>query len=169
MRRRIRRDTIAIDPDPNIPVSNVDRIPVAEAGHSPGSTDTPSNLPTGSSLDAVVEQLPHDTSASLNPPTITSSSLLPVSTLPLGRHISTVDHVNLTAPGPNSALDSALAVEEARFLRGLYDRNAPPNEIAELMQAMRGRREEVNSEMAASSRHARPEVEPSPLRLDGRG
>ena len=177
MRRQTRRrDTIVIDPDPKIPVSNVHLIPIAEASHRPGSTGTPSNLSTGSSLSAVIEQLPrsHDTSAFPRPHILRSSSIVPsisLSTLPSGRHISTVNDVIPTAPGPNSTSDSALAVEEARFLRRLYDRNAPANEIAELLQAMR-EREEANSEMAASSRHAGPQVESRiahPAYLDGRG
>ncbi len=83
----------------------------------------------------------------------------------------------MTAPGPSSASDSALAAEEARFLRRLYDCNAPANEIAGLLRAM-GTREEVNSGMVVSSRHAanaEPEVvlDNAPpaydFRLDGLG
>jgi len=149
--------SIAIDPDPNVLISNVDRIPIVGASH-PVSKNTPSNLHTGSSPNLVIEQPPQslDTPTSPNPyiphssSTVSSTLPLPVSTLPSGRHISTVNDVILTNPGPSSTSESALAAEEARFLRRLYARNAPADEIAELMQAMQAR-EQANFEMAASS------------------
>jgi len=153
--------SIAIDPDPNVLISDVDCIPIVGASH-PVSKDTPSNLHTGSSPNLVIEQSPqsHDTSTSPNPhiphssSTVSSTSPLLVSTLPSGRHISTVNDAILTNPGPSSPSESALAAEEARFLRRLYARNAPADEIAELMQAMRAR-EVANSRMVAS-RDPRP-------------
>jgi len=152
-----RPSSIAIDPDPSILISDVDHIPIVGASH-PVSKDTPSNLHTGPSPNLVIEQPPqsHDTSTSPNPhiphssSTVSSTLPLPVSTLPSSRHISTVNDAILTNPGQSSTSESALAAEEARFLRRLYARNAPADEIAELMQAMRAR-EEANFGMAASS------------------
>jgi hypothetical protein len=184
MQRRARRgDPIVIDPDPKILVSDVDRIPIDGAGRRPSSNlDTPSNphdyiqdgashrnLDTpfsGSSPSLVTDQPPqsHNISSSPNPHILHSSSTVPstspppVSTLPSrpsDGHISTVNDAIPTPPGPSSS-DSAFAAEEARFLRRLYDRNAPVHEIAELMQAMRAR-EEANSRMMA---HSGPEVVP---------
>jgi hypothetical protein len=157
-----RPSSIVIDSDPNIPVSDVDLIPIVGASHRPGSKDTPSNL-TGSSPNPVVEQPPqsHDTSASPNhhiphsPSPVPLTSPLPVSTLPSGRHASTVNDAILTAPGPSSASDSTLAVEEVRFLRLLYARNAPANEIAELMQAMQAKRLRANAESPDNGSQAR--------------
>ena len=147
-----RPSSIAIDgrdPDQNTLVSNVDCIPIVEASHSPV---TPvSNLNTRSLSNPIIQS--HDTSASQNPhssSTVSLTSPLPVSTLPSGRHISTVNDAIPTTQGPSSTSESVLAAEEARFLRRLYARNAPADEIAELMQAMRAR-EEAISRMAASS------------------
>jgi hypothetical protein len=133
------------DPYPNI-LPNADLIPIVGASHRPSSKD-----PTGSSSDPVMEQPPQDGIASPNPhiPHPSSTVSLPVSTLPSGRHIPTVNDAILATPGPSTASESELAAEEARFLRSLYASNAPANEIAELMQAMRARKD--NSGMTNAS------------------
>ena len=131
-----RPSSVVIYPDANILVSNVERIPVVGA-HLPSSKDMTSTSPI-----PVTEQSSrsHDIPSSPNSHiphssyTVPLTSSLPVSTLPSGIHIPSDDEI------PSSASDSALAGEEARFLRHLYARNAPADEIAELMQAMRARK-----------------------------
>lgn len=152
----MRRDTTVLDSGPNILVSNIDPIPVISPNHRsnssgiypdanilvsnapivgayrPSAIDTPSNHP----LPHPVGQSSQNLYSSHTDP---SDSPQPVSTLPSVRPTSTADDAIL---GLSS--DSALAAEEARFLRRLYTRNAPAEEIAELLQAMR-EREEANS------------------------
>jgi hypothetical protein len=144
-----------IDPDSHAPMSNVEHTHTVGASRDYGSEGTPSALAAASPPTPVIDHPPlpppkntarHISDLSATMPT-TSSQSSPLSGA--GITSRTTD----TIPNTGLAPDSVLAVEEARFLRGLYDRNAPAEEIAELMQAMRAR-QEATSLAARPSRHA---------------
>jgi hypothetical protein len=109
------------------------------------STVTKATGPTGGNYPLLAN------TTSPDPPTLPSSTA-PTTPPPPNNPSSDASKINDTIPTTlsSSSPNDTLAAEEARFLRDMYDRNAPAEEIAELMQAIRARRAGV----AGPSRHS---------------
>lgn len=145
-RRRSLRGTVEFDSEPGaqvrVPVSNLDATPAVGVISQHGSTNMATGYP---------QMLAFDQASLLFPPQPTKfsephipysySTVPPQSTPPTSPSASPITDVMPSTQDSTASTDADLASQEARFLRGLYSRNVPPHEIAELMQAMQVRRE----------------------------
>ena len=153
VRRRTRSgDRVAIIPDPPTSISQA---------HSIGASQLPSYHGALAALalsTPATDQRPqsHPTpTVSPDPHVLDPTPTIPVTSSLPAQRISTVPSPILDAiasPQDSTiAADSALAAEEVRYLRDLYSRNLPPDEITGLIQAMRQRRQVASSGPSAGS------------------
>lgn len=160
MRRRTpRRDEVGFNSEPNGPMSGNSLARKIETNQPYGFNQTPINLPAETPLATPIDRpttpmtryspLYHIMASSPTASEVRASS---TSTPPTG----SVGGGSTQRPFSTDS-DSHLTPEDAQFLHGLYSRNVPLEEIADMMKIMRAEREASNRAGGAGGRAANAE------------
>jgi hypothetical protein len=149
MRKRSRReDDAEVDQDAFLPMSNVDHPQSIWEVRPYHLNDNPASFAQDAPLiHNVNQQHPRRTLKNAAPPqshiTPTTPAALWPSTPPVDALNSLSTGAAQTAPTLSATPNHHLTPEQARFVLTLYNLNTPPTEVADLMNVMRVRREQL--------------------------